>query len=98
MFAARFPCARAVFFCLTAVTAANLGAAEHTYTNPVYAGSMPDPSVIRYGEAYYAFGTTGSERLVDGRIFTVLRSTNLVDWQALGGALEPPSTNSRVQY
>jgi len=98
MFAARFPCARAVFFFLTAVTAANLGAAEHSYTNPVYAGSMPDPSVIRYGEAYYAFGTTGSERLVDGRIFTVLRSTNLVDWQALGGALEPPSTNSRVQY
>jgi beta-xylosidase len=69
-----------------------------TYTNPVYAGSMPDPSVIRYKDAYYAFGTTGSERLSDGRIFTLLRSTNLVDWTSLGGALEPPSPNRRVQY
>ena len=98
MFAARFPCARALLFVQAAVAAVSLVAAERTYTNPVYAGSMPDPSVIRYGEGYYAFGTTGSERLADGRIFTVLRSTNLVDWQALGGALEPPSTNSRVQY
>jgi arabinan endo-1,5-alpha-L-arabinosidase len=69
-----------------------------TYTNPVYAGSMPDPSVIQYKNAYYAFGTTGNERLADGRIFTVLRSTNLVNWERLGGALEPPSTNARVQY
>ena len=75
-----------------------LFAASRTYTNPVYAGSMPDPSVIRYKDAYYAFGTTGSERLSDGRIFTLLRSTNLVDWQKLGGALEPPLQNRRVQY
>src|ERR1051326_248903 len=73
-------------------------AATRTYSNPVYDGSMPDPSVIRYRDAYYAFGTTGSERLADGRIFTLLRSTNLVDWQMLGGAMQPPSTNSRAQY
>jgi arabinan endo-1,5-alpha-L-arabinosidase len=73
-------------------------AAGRTYTNPVYAGSMPDPSVFRYQDAYYALGTTGSDRLADGRIFTVLRSTNLVDWQKLGGALEPPSPSPRVQY
>lgn len=71
---------------------------HYTYTNPVYAGSMPDPSVMRYDGAYYAFGTTGNERLPDGRIFTVLRSTNLVDWEKLGGALVPPSANPQVQY
>jgi beta-xylosidase len=69
-----------------------------TYTNPVYAGSMPDPSVILYQGIYYAFGTTGNERTPDGRVFNVLRSKNLVDWQRLGGALLPPSSNDQQQY
>ncbi len=69
-----------------------------TYTNPVYAGNMPDPSVVRYRGVYYAFGTTGADRLPDGRIFTTLRSTNLIDWEMLGGAMVPPSPNSRAQY
>ncbi|HOC49615.1 MAG TPA: glycoside hydrolase family 43 protein [Verrucomicrobiota bacterium] len=68
------------------------------YTNPVYAASMPDPSVIRHEGIYYAFGTTGNSRTPDGRIFTVLRSRNLVEWEALGGALKPPSPNRQVQY
>jgi beta-xylosidase len=69
-----------------------------TYTNPVYAGSMPDPSVIRWQGAYYAFGTTGSDRTPDDRVFTVLRSRDLVNWENLGGAMLPPSPNPRVQY
>jgi arabinan endo-1,5-alpha-L-arabinosidase len=69
-----------------------------TYTNPVYAGSMPDPFVLRHRGIYYAFGTTGGERKGDGRIFTLLRSTNLVDWQELGGALTPPSPDTGFQY
>ena len=69
-----------------------------TYTNPVYAGDMPDPSVERFGNYYYAFGTTGDHRLPDGRIFTLLRSRNLVDWEPLGGALVPPSDNPNYQY
>lgn len=72
--------------------------AGKTYTNPVYAGSMPDPGVLRHGGVYYAFGTTGGERKADGRIFTVLRSTDLVAWQELGGALTPPSPDARYQY
>ncbi len=59
---------------------------------------MPDPSVKRLGNLYYAFGTTGNERLSDGRIFTMLRSTNLVNWEQLGGALVPPSDNPKYQY
>lgn len=69
-----------------------------TYQNPVYAGDMPDPSVKQLGDYYYAFGTTGSGRLPDGRIFTMLRSRNLVDWEPLGGALVPPSDNPHYQY
>src|SRR5918911_5283535 len=61
-----------------------------TYTNPVYAGSMPDPFVLRHQGVYYAFGTTGAGRKGDGRIFTLLRSTDLVDWRGGGGGPPPP--------
>jgi beta-xylosidase len=47
---------------------------------------------------YYAFGTTGRERKPDGRIFTVLRSTDLVAWEELGGAVTPPSDDERYEY
>jgi arabinan endo-1,5-alpha-L-arabinosidase len=69
-----------------------------TYTNPVYAGDMPDPSVKRFGDYYYAFGTTGNARLPDGRIFRRLRSRDLVHWEPLGGALTPPFPNRNYQY
>ena len=72
--------------------------AGRTYQNPVYAGDMPDPSVRKLGKYYYAFGTTGAGRLPDGRIFTLLRSRNLVDWEKLGGALVPPTNNPAFQY
>ncbi|WP_230688155.1 glycoside hydrolase family 43 protein [Hymenobacter jeongseonensis] len=62
-----------------------------TYTNPVYAAQFPDPFVLRHEGRYYAFGTTGKARTNDGRIFTLLTSDNLVDWQAAGGALTPPA-------
>ncbi len=68
-----------------------------TYTNPVYSGDMPDPTVIRDHGVYYAFGTSGDRR-IDGRIFTALRSTDLVHWTPLGGALTPPSDNPHYQY
>lgn len=72
--------------------------APKSYTNPVYAGSMPDPFVLRHRGRYYAFGTTGGERKRDGRIFTLLSSTNLVDWEELGGALAPPVSDTDYQY
>ena len=40
----------------------------------------------------------GNARTSDGRVFTALRSRNLVEWETLGGALVPPSPNRRVQY
>lgn len=69
-----------------------------TYRNPVWAGSCPDPSVIRHGDAWYAFGTTGGETRRDGRHFTVLRSRDFVTWEDLGGALVPPVSGAGVQY
>ena len=72
--------------------------AANTYTNPVYAADVPDPSVRRIGKDYYVFGTTGNQRLADGRIFSLLRSHDLVHWESLGGALIPPSDNPHYQY
>ena len=69
-----------------------------TYQNPVFAGDMPDPSVRKFGKYYYAFGTTGAGRMPDGRIFSMLRSENLVDWEELGGALVQPTNNHGYQY
>ena len=60
--------------------------ASATYTNPVYPGYFADPFVAKFGDSYYAYGT-GS--VVDGRVFEVLRSPDLVSWSAVGGALEP---------
>jgi beta-xylosidase len=73
-------------------------ATTSAYTNPVYAADMPDPSVKKFGHYFYAFGTTGTGRLSDGRIFTLLRSPDLVHWTRLGGALTPPCTNADYQY
>jgi arabinan endo-1,5-alpha-L-arabinosidase len=81
---------------LFVITQAGL-AGPATYTNPVYANDMPDPTVIRYNGVYYAFGTTGDRR-ANGRIFTALRSTNLVNWEEIGGALTPPSPNTNYLY
>jgi len=68
------------------------------YRNPVYEGSMPDPSVIQHRGVYYAFGTTGRSRKADGRIFTLLRSTDLVHWEERGGALVPPFADPLYEY
>lgn len=72
--------------------------APKTYTNPVYKGSMPDPGVLLHEGVYYAVGTTGKDRKADGRIFTLLRSRDLVTWEELGGALTPPSPDARNEY
>ncbi len=83
---------------LAPLSGAGAGNRKMSYINPVYSGSMPDPSVIRYGEYYYAAGTTGDARLPDGRVFTLLRSRNLVEWENLGGALIPPFAETARQY
>lgn len=66
-----------------------------TSTNPVWDGEFADPFVLRVGSDYYAYGT-GS--VIDGRVFEVLTSTDLVTWRSLGGALEPLPDESLTDY
>ena len=74
------------------------GGGSDTYTNPVYAANLPDPSVKKFGRYYYAFATTGDQRLAGGCIFASLRSRDLAHWERLGGALVPPFNNAHYAY
>jgi arabinan endo-1,5-alpha-L-arabinosidase len=56
------------------------------YRNPVHPGYFADPFVLEVDGGYLAVGT-GSR--VAGRVFEVLRSSDLVRWKSVGGALEP---------
>ena len=60
------------------------------YRNPVHDGYFADPFVLRTESGYVAYGTGG---VVDGRVFEVLRSDDLVSWRRAGGALEPLPTS-----
>jgi len=56
------------------------------YRNPVHDGYFADPFVIRDGDRWIAYGT-GS--VVDGLVFEVLVSNDMVSWRSSGGALQP---------
>ena len=63
-----------------------------TYTNPVWAGYLADPFVLKRSGEYYAYGTgsdAGDLRQPDGNVFPVLHSTDFVRWEHVGGALQP---------
>lgn len=57
-----------------------------TYRNPVYSFPFPDPFVLKFCGEYWAYGTGA---WTDGRYFGILRSTDLVHWRPVGGALDP---------
>ena len=59
------------------------------YSNPVWDGYCADPFVLRHDGFYYAYGTGGDSSQMKGRQFVLLRSPDLVNWEFLGGALEP---------
>ncbi len=56
------------------------------YCNPVYDAYFADPFVFVVAGTYYAVGTAGTEN----GIFPMLRSKNLVQWEALGPSLVEP--------
>jgi len=72
------------------------GMAELTYQNPVWPGHFADPFVLRVGQVYYAYGT--GPRDPRGHEIPVLRSTNLANWESIGGALTPLSNPKGVSY
>lgn len=73
---------------------------DKTYSNPVWPGYMADPFVLRHDGVYYAYGTGSSagDVLKNGRVFQLLRSTDLAQWDDLGGALEPLPNGANAAY
>ena len=69
--------------------------AARWYRNPVYEGYFADPFVLRLEDHYVAYGT-GS--VVDGRVFEVLTSPDLVTWTRVGGALQPENQELGTDY
>jgi beta-xylosidase len=61
---------------------------QKTYRNPVFPDVFADPFVLMHEGVYYAYGTAPGGP--DGRQVPVLRSTDLVAWEAIGHALVPP--------
>lgn len=62
------------------------------YENPVWPEYFADPFVMRAGDRYYAFGTSGPEQEPDrARRFPVLVSSDLAHWRHLGSALDVPA-------
>jgi beta-xylosidase len=59
-----------------------------TYQNPVWPGYFADPFVLLSGSTYYAYGTGPADDR--GNEIPVLRSSDLVHWEPLGGALPTP--------
>ncbi|MDT4896979.1 MAG: xylan 1,4-beta-xylosidase [Acidobacteriota bacterium] len=59
---------------------------QSTYTNPVMAGDYPDPSVIRVRADFWALTTTGGW----APHFSILRSTDLVNWRVVGAVFQTP--------
>lgn len=56
------------------------------YRNPILAGCHPDPSLCRVGEEYFL--VTSTFEYLPG--LPIHRSTDLVDWELIGHAIERP--------
>jgi beta-xylosidase len=62
-----------------------------TYHNPVIPGDIPDPTVIRVGEMYYAAGTTSDF----APNYPIYESTDMVNWKQIGSIFnEQPAWTS----
>lgn len=61
-------------------TALTAMAQESTFQNPVICGDVPDPSVIRIDDTYYATGTSSEW----APFYPVFSSKDLVNWQQTG--------------
>jgi beta-xylosidase len=66
------------------------------YQNPVWPGYFADPFVLKAQGNYYAYGTGPVEE--GGRVFPVLKSSDLIHWEGLGGALEPLTHPPALNY
>src|SRR4051794_1580318 len=79
---------RRLLLVLLAVLAVVPAAAAEPYVNPVVDGDLPDPTVLRDGDGFWAI-TTSKDWLP---AFPVLFSRDLVHWERVGAVLgeRPP--------
>jgi beta-xylosidase len=70
-----------------------------TYRNPLYPGYFADPYVFHHEGAYYMVGT-GAEHIEadEDRMFPMLRSRDLLNWERLGCVLRRPSPELGADY
>jgi beta-xylosidase len=61
---------------------------EQTYRNPVIPGDVPDPSVIRVGDDYYASATTSDF----APCYPLFHSRDLINWERTGAVFDNPPT------
>ncbi len=72
---------KTIFALLFFFTAAGASAQEPGYFyNPVIRGDVADPTMIRFGDAYYAAGTSSEW----APFYPVFKSTDLVNWTQTG--------------
>jgi beta-xylosidase len=71
-----------------------------TRSNPVYAGYFADPFVWQHEGHYYAIGTGEMEATGHsvGKIFSILRSTDLFHWQFASNALVRPDASIGTHF
>lgn len=82
-----------LFICVfgIAISVSAQDKSTNTYYNPVIPGDIPDPTVIRVGEMYYAAGTTSDF----APNYPVYESSDLVNWKQIGSIFnEQPSWTS----
>ncbi len=62
------------------------------YSNPVIGGDLPDPSIIRVGDTYYATATTNDF----APVYPVFESKDMVNWKQISAVfMEPPTWTSK---
>lgn len=71
---------RNLIFSLVLAYASQLAMAQDTFRNPVINGDVADPTVIHYGESYYAAGTSSEW----APYYPLFRSQDLVNWEQIG--------------
>ena len=75
-------------------------ATVQSHANPVYAGYFADPFVWKFEDQYYAIGTGELEATGKsvGKVFSILRSTDLFHWQFASNALIQPDAKFGTHF
>lgn len=71
----------------------NIPGQVKTYVNPVFTPVLADPSVLKAGEFFYAYGTEDNWGPEGGhKLVPIVRSKDLVDWEFVNNAFQAKPT------